>query len=226
MDTIGIVAGVSSWPVEKAAAAARGAVDAVVSLRPTAGASEAAPTSARLSAFALLWQQKEQTVVALQTLADQRRRLQEADRLVGELRAQIGALVKNYPPFPIGSEERLAYLRSISALRQQLEALTVPPETQNSPRLPELPRLPANDAPDQEWQGHVVALGDYREQLTRLYDAMTDAFRRPPMWPEAGQARMASDDQGFALLSRIVEGLRANTMTFGRADDLAQAGLL
>lgn len=226
MDKIAIVAGVSSWPVDRVATAALGPADTTGLPRLAVAASAGETTTARLSAFALLWQQKEQAVDELQALVGQRRRLQEADRLVGELKAQISALVKNYPPFPIGSEERLAYLRSISALRQQLEALVVPPESQNVPRLPEPPQLPANGVSDQEWQGHVDALSAYRERLTHLHETITDVIARKPMWPEAGQARMLSDDQGSALLSRVVAGLRLSTATFGRPDDLAQAGLL
>jgi hypothetical protein len=36
-------------------------------------------------------------------------------------------IVKNYPPFPPGSEERVKILKSISSLRKEIDQLTIPP---------------------------------------------------------------------------------------------------
>ena len=45
------------------------------------------------------------------------------DRMKGELQR----IVKNYPPFPPGSEERVKRLKSINAFRRLIDQLTIPP---------------------------------------------------------------------------------------------------
>jgi hypothetical protein len=45
------------------------------------------------------------------------------DRMKGELHR----IVKNYPPFPPGSEERVKRLKSINAFRRLIDQLTIPP---------------------------------------------------------------------------------------------------
>jgi len=45
------------------------------------------------------------------------------DRMKGELQR----IVKNYPPFPPGSEERVKRLKSINAFRRLINQLTIPP---------------------------------------------------------------------------------------------------
>ena len=47
---------------------------------------------------------------------------------IDQMSEQLEAIVKNYPPFPPGSEERVQRLRSYAALRQIIDRLTVPPE--------------------------------------------------------------------------------------------------
>ncbi|WP_243370215.1 hypothetical protein [Geotalea sp. SG265] len=46
---------------------------------------------------------------------------------IAKMKETLEAIVKNYPPFPPGSDERLKLLRSYSSLRKQIDALTVPP---------------------------------------------------------------------------------------------------
>lgn len=38
----------------------------------------------------------------------------------------LESVIKNYPPFPMGSDERIKYLKSFSAVKKQIDALTVP----------------------------------------------------------------------------------------------------
>ncbi|MFN3883349.1 MAG: hypothetical protein ACK4Q4_01145 [Rhodocyclaceae bacterium] len=68
-------------------------------------------------------------------LAD-RQRLAAADaarELAREMRANLMAIVKNYPPFPPESEERQHYLELAIGLRKQMEALIVPPPEKGGP---------------------------------------------------------------------------------------------
>jgi hypothetical protein len=47
---------------------------------------------------------------------------------IGRMKEQLDAIiVKNYPPFPPDSEERIKILRSYSAFRREIDALTIPP---------------------------------------------------------------------------------------------------
>lgn len=134
-----VVAGVS-----QAAAAARPAVPAASPSRPdnaespashTGGSGQitlqAAPAYARLQAV------KDSRQNA--ALADRQRlaQLEEAQRLLREMRANLTAIVKNYPPFPLESADRQRYLEMVAGLRQQMEALIFPPPDKWGP--PPLP---------------------------------------------------------------------------------------
>jgi len=57
-----------------------------------------------------------------------------ADRTIGmiekhveEMKSTLEGIVKNFPPFPEGSEERIRMLKTFKALREQIESLTLPP---------------------------------------------------------------------------------------------------
>jgi hypothetical protein len=49
------------------------------------------------------------------------------ERHVEEMKATLEGIVKNFPPFPEGSEERVRMLTRFKALRKQIESLTLPP---------------------------------------------------------------------------------------------------
>jgi hypothetical protein len=44
--------------------------------------------------------------------------------LIDRMKEQLGGIIKNYPPFPPGSEERVKFLRSFTALRRQIDQLS------------------------------------------------------------------------------------------------------
>jgi hypothetical protein len=46
---------------------------------------------------------------------------------IAKIKSQLERIVKNYPPFPPGSEERVRILRSVKAFRSQIDQLTIPP---------------------------------------------------------------------------------------------------
>lgn len=77
--------------------------------------------------FASLQQVKES--FQQQALADraEKSRLVEMERLMQDMRSNLQAIVKNYPPFPQGSEERERYLSLITGIRKQMEAMMIPP---------------------------------------------------------------------------------------------------
>jgi hypothetical protein len=67
------------------------------------------------------------------------------------MREDLGAIVKNYPPFPPGSAERLSYLNSVVGLRRQIDALTIPPSIDQAEYVP-----PSNTSAAQQRLASVV----------------------------------------------------------------------
>jgi len=53
--------------------------------------------------------------------------LQERHSLVSQMKVELNKVVKNYPPFPLDSDERKEILMSYRSLRQFIEKLIVPP---------------------------------------------------------------------------------------------------
>jgi hypothetical protein len=51
-------------------------------------------------------------------------------KYIEEIKAQLERIIKNFPPFPPGSEERIKFLRGYNALRKQIDQMTFPPKTQ------------------------------------------------------------------------------------------------
>ncbi len=56
-------------------------------------------------------------------------------RLMAQMKASLERIVKNYPPYPIGSPERSEYLRTFNGLRNQIEQLTIPPQDEGARKI-------------------------------------------------------------------------------------------
>ncbi len=54
--------------------------------------------------------------------------IETIDRHIERMKRQLESIVKNYPPFPPESSERLEYLKSFIGLRMEIEQLMVPPD--------------------------------------------------------------------------------------------------
>jgi len=50
----------------------------------------------------------------------------EIGQKLGEMKAVVQVIVKQFPPFALDSQERIEFLNNISGLRRQIEALTIP----------------------------------------------------------------------------------------------------
>jgi hypothetical protein len=46
---------------------------------------------------------------------------------IDRMKAQLERIIKNFPPFPPGSEERINLLRGYAAFRKLIDQLTIPP---------------------------------------------------------------------------------------------------
>jgi hypothetical protein len=53
--------------------------------------------------------------------------LEKLDLKVGSMKSQLAAIIKNYPPFPPGSDERVQLLQSYASIRKEIEEITFPP---------------------------------------------------------------------------------------------------
>ncbi|NTV95755.1 MAG: hypothetical protein HGA75_10100 [Thiobacillus sp.] len=53
---------------------------------------------------------------------------EHALELVKDMKTQLKAITKQFPPFATDSDERIRYLNEFSSLRKQVEALTFPPQ--------------------------------------------------------------------------------------------------
>ena len=49
------------------------------------------------------------------------------ENYIDRMKTELQRIVKNYPPFPPGSEERVKRLKSIAAFRRLIDQLTIPP---------------------------------------------------------------------------------------------------
>jgi len=71
--------------------------------------------------------------------------------IIAKMKKQLETIVKMYPPFPPGSEERIKFLKEYSGLRKQIEQLTIPPDYQLAQKILSDPAQ-ATDAGDQTIQ--------------------------------------------------------------------------
>jgi hypothetical protein len=56
------------------------------------------------------------------------RAMEAAITTINEMKKTLTSIIKDFPPYPVGSEERVHRLRDFAALRAMIERLTIPPE--------------------------------------------------------------------------------------------------
>jgi len=54
--------------------------------------------------------------------------METMETYIDQMKAQLERIIKNYPPFPPGSEERVKFLRTFTALRRQIDQLGFAPD--------------------------------------------------------------------------------------------------
>jgi hypothetical protein len=55
------------------------------------------------------------------------RQLQQADDSIERMKAHLGRIIKQFPPYPLGSDDRMRALRAYAGCRKLIDQLTVPP---------------------------------------------------------------------------------------------------
>jgi len=54
---------------------------------------------------------------------------------IGTMRSQLDVMIKHYPPFLSSNPDRIKVLRSFSAFRREIDALTIPPQNQGAAKI-------------------------------------------------------------------------------------------
>ena len=68
---------------------------------------------------------------AARTIRDADKNMGKIENYIDRMKAELQRVIKNYPPFPPGSEERVRRLKSINAFRKLIDQLTIPPPSEN-----------------------------------------------------------------------------------------------
>jgi len=70
------------------------------------------------------------------------REIRSADSAMGkigdyvkQMKAQLQTMLKHFPPYPIGSDERVAHMRRFNGFRKLIDELTVPPRNDGMPKI-------------------------------------------------------------------------------------------
>jgi flagellin-like hook-associated protein FlgL len=104
---------------------------------------------------------------------------------IDQMKAELGKIIKNYPPFPPGSEERVKFLRSFTALRRQIDQLSFAPDYKqdlkitadsiNIPRAGDWKAVVGNRASRPAIPGPQVSIDATRFNIPELSENATDA---------------------------------------------------
>jgi hypothetical protein len=61
--------------------------------------------------------------------------MEAANSTIETMKKSLNSIIKDFPPYPVGSEERVHRLRDFAALRAMIERLTIPPDEETRQRL-------------------------------------------------------------------------------------------
>jgi flagellin-like hook-associated protein FlgL len=104
---------------------------------------------------------------------------------IDQMKAELGKIIKNYPPFFPGSEERVKFLRSFTALRRQIDQLSFAPDYKqdlkitadsiNIPRAGDWKAVVGNRGSRPAIPGPQVSIDATRFNIPELSENATDA---------------------------------------------------
>ena len=89
------------------------------------------------------------------------------------MKEKLNKIVKNYPPFPPDSPERMELLKSFTALRKEIERMTFPAEDKNYPELP----LVTQSSTDSEVAAAMTDLDGVAEEVNKRQEYLDLAIR-------------------------------------------------
>jgi hypothetical protein len=152
---------------------------------PAASQDREADQLPRFSDFSMRANAKDQAAQVAQSVRDAGNALGRVDQVLKDLKKEV-QMVKNYPPFPPGNEQRLEYIKGLSGLRKELDALMVPPVKDGSepvfyPSSKDLPELDPKKASDKDVHHLGQAVDAVRSRLNESFaelQAQVDALPR------------------------------------------------
>ncbi|GAM09661.1 hypothetical protein OR1_01941 [Geobacter sp. OR-1] len=139
------------------------------------------------------------------------RALDQASKQIDAMKQSLNAIIKNYPPFLQGSEERIKLLMSFNEIRKQIEALTYPPEITaqslqaqkiwsdlfSGMQIPALADQPTNDATDAQIISTINTLDAAQKTVSDRRQTLAASLPQLPISPSA--AISLSSTVGAAL---------------------------
>ena len=111
--------------------------------------------------------------------------------IIAQMKEQLSTIVKQFPPFPPESKDRMELLMSYSALQKQITSLMVPPPPppvyekvqhmwdnlfSNQSRTLQTPQLPAN-VPDSYVKAAAEQLNNLKDQVNLVQEAMGNSVK-------------------------------------------------
>lgn len=129
--------------------------------------------------------------------------LQQAGKLLGDMKTDLVRIIKNYPPYPPGDADRVRFLNGFNGLRRQIEQLTIPPDydmvgeilgAAGGSAVANLPELPTQASDEQVRQAD-AAVDRAQAETAAQRQALRDVQARAAERVEADvAAALASND--------------------------------
>lgn len=164
---------------------------------------------ARHAAFATLASVKDEAAYVALSVRHAGQSLAGAEATVQIMREKVQQFLKNFPPFPPGSEQRQAYLNSLNALRRQLEDMYIPPledgpEPIIYPRDRDLPNLDPMAATDEQIRAFGRALDAMAQSLGAGISKLEGLVKDLSAWLPQDWPRPPQNDGQALDASRVV----------------------
>jgi len=159
-------------------------------------AEENSAENVAFAGFVSLAAAKDEVIQGARSIRETHKALDAVDGVLKELNQAV-QLVKNYPPFPQGNEKRVDYITAINGLRQQLEALEIPPvkggqEAVFYPRESGLPQLDPVTATDAD----ILSLGQALDELRlKVNDGYVSLQKQAQELPEKINADLPAETE-------------------------------
>lgn len=184
----------------------------------------------RHAAFAALASVKDEAAHVAVSVRHAGQALERAEATVHIMRDKVQQfLMKNFPPFPPGSEQRQDYLNSISALRRQIESMSIPPlegkpEPVFYPREWDLPGLDPKTASDEDVRVFGRALDDMAQRINTGYSELEAIVGELPTWlPQELPPPPESDERALDASQAVAVQLpRFGASLLGGSEGLTQ----
>jgi len=126
------------------------------------------------------------------------------ENYIDRMKAELQRIVKNYPPFPPGSEERVRRLKSINAFRRLIDQLTIPqPNGEYASKI-----MPDHD---------VVAKTNYSQKMlseSNLYQTRPEGLEIPQLPEDANDEKVYAFAEKLDAAGKMLRQSRGDLATY------------